>query len=80
MGCPVRSRSFVKLPLCAHKLDQECPVKPGEQLIEISDQTARLVLGEVNMEEWNQARFMLTLNIMYWYVVLISSERELTEL
>jgi len=43
----------------------ECPVKPGEELVEISDQTAQLVLGEGNMEEWNDARFMLSLNIMY---------------
>lgn len=42
---------------------------PGVDLIEISDQTAQLVLGEGNMEEWNYARFMMSLNIMYWYVL-----------
>jgi hypothetical protein len=79
MGCPVCSRSF-RLPLCADILDQECPVQPGEELIEISDQTAQLVLGEGNMEEWSQARFMLTLDIMYWYVAVTFSECGLTEL
>lgn len=43
----------------------ECQVKPGEKLVEISDQTAQLVLGEGNMEEWKQAQFLSTLDIMY---------------
>lgn len=42
-----------------------CQIKPGEKMIEISDMTARLVLGDGNMEEWNHARFMSTLNIIY---------------
>ena len=63
-------------------MDQECPVNPEEELVEISDQTAQLVLGEGNMEEWNHARFTLSLNIMYWYVFptslcLVQAERNL---
>ncbi|KAJ7627657.1 hypothetical protein DFH06DRAFT_1339170 [Mycena polygramma] len=42
-----------------------CQIKPGEELVEISDVTARLVLGEANMEEWNHARFLSTLNLIY---------------
>ncbi|KAJ7136091.1 hypothetical protein C8R44DRAFT_393126 [Mycena epipterygia] len=42
-----------------------CQVKPGEQPVEISDTTARLVLGESNMDEWNHARFLSTLNLIY---------------
>jgi len=42
-----------------------CQVKPGEQMVQIGDMTARLVLGNDNMDEWNHARFMSTLNIMY---------------
>ncbi|KAJ7128094.1 hypothetical protein C8R46DRAFT_1145157 [Mycena filopes] len=43
-----------------------CQVKPGEQAVEISDMTARLVLGEgKNMDEWNHARFLSTLNLIY---------------
>ncbi|KAJ6571824.1 hypothetical protein B0H19DRAFT_669789 [Mycena capillaripes] len=42
-----------------------CQVKPGEEPIEISDMTARLVLGEGNMDEWNHARFLSTLNLIY---------------
>ncbi|KAF7350514.1 RBR-type E3 ubiquitin transferase [Mycena venus] len=42
-----------------------CQVKPGEQPIEIGDMTARLVLGEANMDEWNHARFLSTLNLIY---------------
>ncbi|KAJ7901601.1 hypothetical protein B0H13DRAFT_2027665 [Mycena leptocephala] len=42
-----------------------CQVKPGEQPVEISDMTARLVLGEANMDEWNHARFLSTLNLIY---------------
>lgn len=42
-----------------------CQVKPGENPVEISDMTARLVLGEANMEDWNNARFMSTLNLIY---------------
>jgi len=42
-----------------------CQVKPGEQMNEISDMSARLVLGDANMDEWNHARFMLTLDIIH---------------
>lgn len=42
-----------------------CQVKPGEKMVEIGDMTARLVLGDGNMDEWNHARFMSTLNIIY---------------
>ncbi|KAJ6486832.1 hypothetical protein C8R45DRAFT_996149 [Mycena sanguinolenta] len=42
-----------------------CQVKPGEQPVEIGDMTARLVLGEANMDEWNHARFLSTLNLIY---------------
>ncbi|KAK7018996.1 RBR-type E3 ubiquitin transferase [Favolaschia claudopus] len=42
-----------------------CQVKPGEQPVEISDMTARLVLGDPNMDEWNHARFLSTLNLIY---------------
>ncbi|KAJ7802396.1 hypothetical protein B0H14DRAFT_2614301 [Mycena olivaceomarginata] len=42
-----------------------CQVKPGEQPVEISDMTARLVLGEANMDEWNHARFLSMLNLIY---------------
>jgi len=42
-----------------------CQVKPGEKMVEIGDMTARLVLGDCNMDEWNQARFMSTLDIIY---------------
>jgi hypothetical protein len=72
---------LISFPLFyAHVLMQECPVMPREQLVEISDQTAQLVLGEGNMEEWNDARFMLTLDIMYWYVYFaVSSESELNK-
>jgi hypothetical protein len=41
-------------------------VKPGEKLVEISDLTARLVLGEGNMEGWNHARLVSKMNIIYW--------------
>jgi hypothetical protein len=54
-----------------HCPTQECPVKPGEQLIELSDMTAQLVLGLGNLEEWGQARFLSTLSIIYWYVLVI---------
>ena|ERR1700729_1982176 len=37
-------------------------------MVEIGDMTARLVLGDGNMDEWNHARFMSTLNIIYWSV------------
>jgi hypothetical protein len=30
--------------------------------------TAQLVLGPGNLEEWGQARFLSTLNIIYWYI------------
>ncbi|KAJ7336456.1 hypothetical protein DFH08DRAFT_878875 [Mycena albidolilacea] len=42
-----------------------CQVKPGEQPVEIGDMTARLVLGEANMDEWNHARFLSMLNLIY---------------
>ncbi|KAJ7236212.1 hypothetical protein C8J57DRAFT_1377036 [Mycena rebaudengoi] len=42
-----------------------CQVKTGEQPVEISDMTAKLVLGESNMDEWNHARFLSTLNLLY---------------
>ncbi|KAJ7484675.1 hypothetical protein FB451DRAFT_1393200 [Mycena latifolia] len=42
-----------------------CQVKPGEQPVEISDMTARLVLGDSNMDEWNHARFLSSLNLIY---------------
>jgi hypothetical protein len=35
--------------------------------------TARLVLGELNMDEWNHARFLSTLNLIYWYVSYLSA-------
>jgi hypothetical protein len=40
-------------------------------MVEIEDSTARLVLGDDNMDEWNQARFMWTPDIMY----LLTDER-----
>ena len=43
-------------------------MKPGEQMVEIGDMTARLVLGDGNMDEWNHARFLSTMNIIYWSV------------
>ncbi|KAF8189939.1 hypothetical protein K438DRAFT_1832370 [Mycena galopus ATCC 62051] len=42
-----------------------CQVKPGEEAVEIGDMTARLVLGDSNMDEWNHARFLSTLNLIY---------------
>ncbi|KAJ7232978.1 hypothetical protein B0H12DRAFT_1144517 [Mycena haematopus] len=42
-----------------------CQVKPGEEPVEIGDMTARLVLGDANMDEWNHARFLSTLNLIY---------------
>ncbi|KAJ7637073.1 hypothetical protein FB45DRAFT_908153 [Roridomyces roridus] len=42
-----------------------CQVKPGEQPVEISDVTAKLVLGDTNMNDWNHARFLSTLNLIY---------------
>ncbi|CAK5271810.1 unnamed protein product [Mycena citricolor] len=42
-----------------------CQVKPGEEAVEISDVTARLVLGQDNMDEWNHARFLSSLNLIY---------------
>lgn len=38
---------------------------------EIGDISARLVLGDVNMDEWNHARFMLTMDIMYWSISVL---------
>ncbi|KAF7318206.1 RBR-type E3 ubiquitin transferase [Mycena chlorophos] len=43
----------------------ECRGKPGEQPPEISDRVALLVLGPANLEEWNHARFLSTLNLIY---------------
>ncbi|KAJ7076107.1 hypothetical protein B0H15DRAFT_605916 [Mycena belliarum] len=43
----------------------KCPVKKGKLPVEISDLTARLVLGEPNMDEWKYARFLSRLNIIY---------------
>ncbi|KAJ7822916.1 hypothetical protein B0H14DRAFT_2598224 [Mycena olivaceomarginata] len=40
-------------------------VKLGEQPVEISDMTVRLVLGEANTDGWNHARFLPTLNLIY---------------
>jgi hypothetical protein len=37
-------------------------------MVEISDMTARLVLGDGNLEEWQHARFVSTLEIVYWFV------------
>jgi len=48
-----------------------CKMKPDEGVVEIGDTTARLVLGDDNMDEWNQARFMWTQDIMY----LLADER-----
>ncbi|KAJ7580269.1 hypothetical protein C8J56DRAFT_278895 [Mycena floridula] len=42
-----------------------CQFKPGEKAVEISDNTARLVLGEPNMEPWDDARYLSTLNLIY---------------
>ncbi|KAJ7143327.1 hypothetical protein C8R43DRAFT_1130754 [Mycena crocata] len=42
-----------------------CQVKPGENPVEISDMTARLCLGESNMDEWAHARFLSSLNLIY---------------
>ncbi|KAJ7749330.1 hypothetical protein DFH07DRAFT_829339 [Mycena maculata] len=42
-----------------------CQVKPGEEPVQISDLTAQLVLGASNMDEWNHARFLSTLNLIY---------------
>jgi len=42
-----------------------CQVKPGEKMVEIGDITARLVLGDGNMDEWNNARFMSTMDIIH---------------
>ncbi|KAJ7437373.1 hypothetical protein B0H11DRAFT_629269 [Mycena galericulata] len=42
-----------------------CQVKKGMKPIHISDATARLVLGEPNMNEWNYARFLHTLNVIH---------------
>ena len=36
-------------------------------MVEITDMTARLVLGDGNMDEWNHARYLSTLNIIYWF-------------
>ncbi|KAJ7749329.1 hypothetical protein DFH07DRAFT_829336 [Mycena maculata] len=41
-----------------------CQMKKGVKPIDISDRTARMVLGESNMEEWNHARFLMSLNLV----------------
>ncbi|KAJ7847702.1 hypothetical protein B0H14DRAFT_2769281 [Mycena olivaceomarginata] len=41
-----------------------CQVEKGAKSREINDATARLVLGESNMDEWNQARFWSTLSLL----------------
>jgi hypothetical protein len=51
-----------------------CQVKLGEQPVEISDMTTQLVLGQVNMDEWNHAWFLPTLNLVYWCVVQLSKQ------
>ncbi|KAJ6486828.1 hypothetical protein C8R45DRAFT_269514 [Mycena sanguinolenta] len=63
-----------KLPSYAHDVSPErpdfpvscptCRVKKEPNAKEISDATARLVLGESNMEEWNRARFASTLRLL----------------
>ncbi|KAJ7660040.1 hypothetical protein B0H17DRAFT_335377 [Mycena rosella] len=40
-------------------------IKQGEVAVEIDDTVAKLVLGEANMDEWNDARFLATHNIIY---------------
>ncbi|KAJ7627656.1 hypothetical protein DFH06DRAFT_1227789 [Mycena polygramma] len=54
--CPDRPEFPISCPVCHTK-------KHGKQreLREIDDTTARLVLGESNMDEWNHARFLSTL-------------------
>jgi len=42
-----------------------CQVKPGEQMVELGDMLAKLVLGEGNMDEWQHARYVSTLDIIY---------------
>ena len=42
-------------------------------MVEIGDMTARLVLGDGNMDEWNHARYISTLDILYWSVTCICS-------
>jgi len=41
-----------------------CQVYRGCKMPEIKDMTARLVLGECNMEEWNRARYLSTRTII----------------
>jgi len=43
----------------------ECRGNPAAPPPEISDMTARLVLGEANTDEWNHARFLASLNLIY---------------
>jgi hypothetical protein len=68
ISCPVR-KHVPQLIISKLFFFQTCQVKPGEQPVEISDMTARLVLGEANMDEWNHARFLSMLNLIYWCVV-----------
>ncbi|KAJ7039872.1 hypothetical protein C8F04DRAFT_1085181 [Mycena alexandri] len=42
-----------------------CQVSPDARPMEISDATARLVLGESNMTEWNHARFLSSINLIH---------------
>jgi hypothetical protein len=51
-----------------HHVLEACEVKPGKKMVEIGDMTARLVLGDGNLDEWNRARFLLTRTILYWSV------------
>jgi len=41
-----------------------CSIKSGEQRVPISDVIAQQVLGEPNIEEWNHAKLLSTLNLM----------------
>ncbi|KAJ7637075.1 hypothetical protein FB45DRAFT_908166 [Roridomyces roridus] len=54
---PGLGRDPVPCPTC----QSEKRAKP----VYISDSTARLVLGEPNMDEWNQARFLRTINLIF---------------
>ncbi|KAJ7236179.1 hypothetical protein C8J57DRAFT_137915 [Mycena rebaudengoi] len=65
ISCPVCLPPYSRLFASADVGEQTCQVKAGEEPVEISDMTARLVLGESNMDEWNHARFLSTLNLLY---------------
>jgi hypothetical protein len=51
-----------------HHVLEACEVKPGKKMIEIGDMTARLVLGDGNLDEWNRARLLSKRTILYWSV------------